>query len=137
MLIRVAPQIQYVTIELSGTPSSTLDVGGDRLDELFAVLSNARRRFVVQSLQRAGRAMSVSELTTDVVSWEADMTDTGNASDERSPVEVALVHTHLPKLAAAGLVTYDDEAGTVTLTDWDHELIAHLDAVETPAAGDD
>lgn len=115
---------------------ATIDVGGGRHDELFAVLSNARRRLVLRTLQLAGREMSVSELTSDVVSWEADMADT-EPDDVRDAVEISLVHTHLPKMADAGLVSYDPAAGTVALTDRTHELDHHLDAVATPTVGDD
>lgn len=119
------------------SPSATIDVGGDSHDSLFAVLSNARRRLVLRSLQVADREMSVSELTSDVVSHEADMTDTANVDDVRSAVEVALVHTHLPKMARAGLVSYDDAAETVVLTDGDDELDQHLGAIAASTAGDD
>lgn len=121
----------------TGQSSSTIDVGSDRRDQLFAVLSDARRRFVLRTLQLADREMSVSELTSEVVSWEADMTDSGTTDDVRDTVEISLVHTHLPKMAQAGVVSYDPAAGTVALTDRRHELDHHLSAVAAPTTGDD
>lgn len=126
-----------MTTNSSGASLSTIDVGGDHHDELFAVLSNARRRFVLQALQGADREMSVSELTSDLVSWEADMTDSEIVDDGRGAVQVALVHTHLPKMAEAGLVSYDDGDGSVRLTDWNDELEVHLAAAKAPATGGD
>lgn len=125
-----------MTSNSSETSCVTIDVGGDRHDELFDVLSSARRRLVLRSLQVADREMSVSELTSDIVSWETDITDE-DIDDLRGTVEVALVHTHLPKMARAGLISYDDDTRTVVLMNADHELNHHLDAVGSPAMGDD
>lgn len=126
-----------MTVNSSDTYSTPVDVGGDRHDELFAILSDSRRRFVLHTLQFADREMSVSELTADVVSWEADMTDSGTVEDVRGAVEVSLVHTHLPKMDQAGLLNYDHEGGSVRFTDYDHELGVHLGAVKAAVAGDD
>ncbi|WP_135851728.1 DUF7344 domain-containing protein [Halorussus salinus] len=77
----------------------------------FDLLRDARRRGVIYTVKRNGRT-SVSELARRIAAWQsAD----GDDAPDRTSVETSLVHAHLPKLAAAGVVEYDREAGTVEL----------------------
>lgn len=81
--------------------------------------------------------MSVSELSSDIVAWETDMTDTENVGGQRGTVEISLLHTHLPKMDRAGLISYHEDAETVVLISCDDELDHHLGPVESLATGDD
>ncbi|MFC4552821.1 MULTISPECIES: DUF7344 domain-containing protein [Halorussus] len=83
---------------------------------MFAALADDRRRFALYYLREAGSA-TVEELATVLVGWlgaREEPTTVTTPGDRRS-VQVSLVHAHLPKLAEAGLVDYDEESGTVTL----------------------
>ena len=75
-------------------------------DELFALLSDGIRRAVLFHL-RQHRAATVAELVDVVV--ELDSVD----AEAPERVEATLVHNHLPRLTASGLVTYNAAAGVV------------------------
>lgn len=75
---------------------------------LFSLLASARRREVLSVLDGAD-APTVEDLAERIAAREAGAPSTHE-------VEVSLVHAHLPKLEAAGLLEYDDETGEVTLT---------------------
>ena len=90
------------------------------LSELFEILSHSRRRFVLNYLERTdGSAM------TDVLAEEIAVRERADSSETSgepavSDIELALHHTHLPKLDEAGLVTYESstnrlEAGEQSL----------------------
>ena len=93
--------------------SSELDVStvdGDDYpppDDLFKALANSKRRRVLAALPD-GSEMSVDELTDILVGWQSTADGPANP-DEWAKVKIELVHAHLPLLADAGLVTYEDE----------------------------
>ena len=85
--------------------------------EIFELLSNERRRGAIHYLKREDREVRVDELVDAVVGWEhAD--DTSRAS-----VYAAMIQTHLPRMAEAGIVEFDRETSAVRPTD-------ELDAVQ-------
>ncbi|WP_225335557.1 DUF7344 domain-containing protein [Halomicrobium urmianum] len=108
-----------------------IDVGGDRQDGLFDVLSDPQRRFALQYLRGASGSVTVGELVTELVAWEVGRPVSERTSVDRSAVEIALVHTHLPKLAEAGLVSYDAAEGSVALADRTDEVRAQLEVMAT------
>lgn len=84
---------------------------------VFRSLSDGRRRCVVRLLQDRRSPVDLRDLATQVVAAEGD-----RPLDSVRPYDVANVlpefaHEHLPQLEAAGLVRWDRDAGTVTLTD--------------------
>lgn len=85
------------------------------LDTLLDVLSHGRRRSLLYHLRDRGRDTSVSldELVDEVRARE---TARPNRQSPGSSAEVrlSLLHTHLPKLAEAGIVAYDADEKTVT-----------------------
>lgn len=84
-------------------PQETLPA--DRKDELLTILADARRRAILSSLQ---------ELPGDMVSVELlgdELTTRNHGGDEA--VKVALVHSDLPKLDAAGILDFDKQDMTV------------------------
>ncbi|MFC7134308.1 MULTISPECIES: response regulator [Salinibaculum] len=108
---------------------------------IFEVLADRRRRTVLFHL-RQHRAATVDELVDvldEVVELDTD-------SSER--IAASLVHTHIPKLAAGGLVTYDPDEGVVESVRIHDEIGEWLDlavrrdirvgsAAATAAGGDD
>ena len=108
------------------TNLSEFDVGGDRQDELFDVLSNRRRRLMLRSLETAEKPVSVGELAMELVAWESGQPVLDRSGDEREAIEISLVHNHLPKMAEAGFVKYDDAQQGVTLAGRTDELQIHL-----------
>ncbi|NHN47091.1 hypothetical protein G9464_05695 [Halostella sp. JP-L12] len=102
------------------------DTGGNRQDELFDVLSHQRRRFLLHALQTAETPVQIEELTTELVVWETQQPVPNRSGDDRTAIEVSLVHNHLPKMAQAGLIRYDETEQTVMLADRTDEVKAHL-----------
>jgi DNA-binding transcriptional ArsR family regulator len=88
----------------------------DRFDDVsgaFDLLKDARRRCVLYALESHGRT-TVRELSRRIAAWRS--------SDDPLPadpttVEISLVHTHLPKLADAGVIQFDRERGSVELAE--------------------
>lgn len=110
----------------AGPGPRSLDVGGARADELFAVLADPHRRFTLQYLRTVDPPLAVEELASELVAWEASRPPARRSGRDREAIEIALVHHHLPKLADAGLVSFDVADRTVRLGDGPHELAAYL-----------
>ena len=109
---------------------SELDVGGDQQDGLFDVLSHSHRRFILRYLRAADTPLSVNEVARELVAWKDPLSAADQLSNSRAtPVEISLVHSHLPKMAEAGLIRYDETRQTVTLGDHTEEVRAHLQAM--------
>ena len=109
-----------------GTDLSDFDVGGDQQDKLFDVLSNPHRRATLHLLQTAEMPVSVEELTTELVAWDAQRPVSDRSGAERNSIKISLVHNHLPKMAEARLIRYDDTRQTVILAGQTDEVQAHL-----------
>jgi len=106
-------------------------------DDLYRALSATRRRRLLYLLNRDDDdAASVGELATLLAGWDATESNRLVTAEDRRQIIVDLYHRHVPLLAETGLVTYDDEDGTLQLTDLDdrvRELV--VDSVDTnPAA---
>jgi len=74
-------------------------------DELFGVLANANRRFVLEHLSNRESDPTLSQLAATLADWNETLSE----EDAR----IALHHVHLPKLEEVGIVTYDE---TISLT---------------------
>lgn len=83
----------------------------DRTGDLYAVLANRQRRYICWYLHRSDTDVyTADELATELVK-------ASNPSGDRRDLEIALHHTHLPKLAESGLVEYDARTTTVRVRD--------------------
>ncbi|MCU4802058.1 helix-turn-helix domain-containing protein [Halobacteria archaeon HArc-gm2] len=87
-----------------------------RLDEIVAVLTHPVRRRVLTALDDVEEELSVADLATAVVRSHAVGDAVPGPVDPDAPVELRLYHVHLPKLAAADLVTFDQRDMTVRIT---------------------
>ena len=99
----------------------------DRLarDEIYTLLSNRRRRNVIHSLLD-GRASTIGELASLLAAWENGRPPDEVTSKQRKRVYTALRQTHLPKLAEAGVLAYDEDRGSVELTPAGADLRKYL-----------
>jgi hypothetical protein len=84
--------------------------------ELFDLLSSGHRRAVISVLRERGR-MDELALATAVAARLDDVPTDRVGPRERVRERTALVHVHLPKLAAADVVAWDRTARTVHLTE--------------------
>ena len=85
-------------------------------DLIFDVLKNRRRRYTLHYLKQQDRPVELSELAEQVAAWENDTTVEGLSANERKSVYTSLYQTHLPKLADAGIVEYNQNRGVVELS---------------------
>ncbi|AGN01568.1 hypothetical protein L593_08115 [Salinarchaeum sp. Harcht-Bsk1] len=100
--------------------------GPDR-DEVFDLLSNHRRRYTLHYCKQAEEPVTTSDLAETVAAWELDKEVNELSSDERKRVYTSLQQTHLPTLADAGMITYEDHE--VELTDDARKLEVYMDIV--------
>jgi hypothetical protein len=85
-------------------------------DEVFHLLSSPRRRFVLYYLHTEQRTVDLSEVVAEVAAWENDKQVEELTEKERKRMYVSLYQTHIPKLAAAGLIEYDTDEQVVAPT---------------------
>lgn len=96
-------------------------------DEIFDLMSNHRRRYVIHHCKQVREPVSLSDLAEQVAAWEKDKTIDELGSAERKTVYTSLQQTHLPRLEHAGIITYED--GEVELTNRTERLDIYLDIV--------
>lgn len=110
------------------TSVGSMSVGEQSLskDTIFDILSNSRRRYVLYYLDQEPESIQLTDLAEHVAAWEngTDVDSLGKKESKR--VYVSLYQTHIPKLAEAGLIEYDKEAGTVSLASNATEIYDYL-----------
>lgn len=89
-------------------------------DRLLDLLAERRRRQVLETLVDSSGQLSLDELARAV-------SDADGSDEHRTRIE--LHHTHLPKLAEAGVVSYDREALTAELETEPAQLAADIENV--------
>jgi hypothetical protein len=95
-------------------------------DEVFDILSSARRRYAISILNRRDEPIELTALAEEIAALEGDTTVEELDKQQRKRVYVSLYQTHVPKLADAGIVNYDSEAGTVELAGGASEIDTYL-----------
>jgi len=85
-------------------------------DRLLQLLSNRRRRDVVEYLRDEAVPVAVSELSEHVVDRELERSVMDTPELEES-VRISLYHCHLPKLEDAGIVAHDRDRNAVEPAD--------------------
>lgn len=89
--------------------SASLNDLDANIDDLFTILSNRHRRYILAYLQRMDDDVAeLPELVEWVLTQEADC-----ENDQHDVVAGALHHIHLPKLAEVGLIDYDAPSSTI------------------------
>ncbi|WP_049985353.1 DUF7344 domain-containing protein [Halobellus rufus] len=96
-------------------------------DEIFDLVSNHRRRYVIHYCKQADGPVPLSDLAEQVAAWEHDKEIRALTSAERKTVYTSLQQTHLPRLDRAGVIEF--EGGTVALTEKADRLNIYLDIV--------
>jgi DNA-binding transcriptional ArsR family regulator len=99
-------------------------------DLVFEILSNPRRRFTIYYLRQHGEPVDLQELAAQVAAWENEVDVEELTKQERKRVYVSLYQTHVPKLADAGIIDYDQDAGTVELTENARQVRGYLESTE-------
>ncbi|WP_157744137.1 DUF7344 domain-containing protein [Halopenitus persicus] len=102
------------------------------LDQMFDILKNQRRRYVLEYLSDADEAVSLSEIAEQIAAWENDKDVTQISSSERKRVYVGLYQCHLPKMDALDVVSFNKPRGIIELGDNVDELYTYLERTEEP-----
>lgn len=92
------------------TTNAETDASDDISEEdIYELLSNRRRRFLIHAIKRADDPLDVSELSRYITAWELDMEPAEVPYDERHNVHSTLRRTHLPKLEEKNVVTVGED----------------------------
>lgn len=117
--------------------ASTTDTG---LGETFDAMTHPYRRYVLYYLRTHSEGVSVDTLTAVLAEeLQGPSATAGRKTPEQ--IEIALHHTHLPKLADAGLITFDQNRQSIELAGVNGhgqfiDQAARHDGYAPPAAGD-
>jgi hypothetical protein len=103
-------------------------------DELLEV---PRRRTLLRTLRAANGPLSIEDGAARVAARENDRHPDGVEPADARLVAIDLRHSHLPKLANAGLVAVDEERRTVTLDVPSHRVEACLSRFEDANGADE
>jgi hypothetical protein len=83
------------------------------MDEIFGVLGNQRRRYVLAYLKMTEGTVTMSDLAEQIAAWECNKEIEQIDSQERKRVYVALYQCHLPKMADTSAIEYDRPRGNI------------------------
>lgn len=99
-------------------------------DEVFEMLSNQRRRWVLHYLKQQGEdRVDLRTLVDSVSSWEYETPAAELPWKKRKRVYTSLRQSHLPRLDESGVIEYDRNRGEVALTDEARKLQLYLEYV--------
>ncbi len=84
-----------------------------RREEIFEILSNERRRLVLQCIRGADDSLDFRDVVDTVAAWQNEATDDQFDSSNRKAVYTSLRQTHLPKLDKHDVVDFDRQRGTI------------------------
>lgn len=126
--------IRPVTIYMTTNSSTEQDGPGaysDGLshDSVFTLLSHHRRRTVLNLLLVQDRALTLRDLRNEIVEREHDTKITELDDEEVKQTLVSLYHVHIPKLAEADIVTYDQDRKIVEPTEKLEQMESFLSCV--------
>ena len=98
-------------------------------DDVYEVLSNRRRRFVIHYLQRNGPRAALGTLAEHVAAWENGIDIAAVGSAARKNVYTSLQQFHLPKMEKLDLVIFDQRDAEVELTEAAADVDLYLEVV--------
>ena len=119
-----APQLQQKR-ETSRT--AECDISGD---DLFDILANQRRRFVVHMLKRRGEPIELGPMAEQIAAWENDIELAEVKSRERKRVYTSLQQTHLPQMDDANVIEFNKQRGVIKPTETLTDADVYMDIVQ-------
>lgn len=84
-------------------------------DTVFGLLSNERRRYVLTLLGLEGRPLSLKMIATEIATRNTSESSKRVPEELYRSIYVSLYQNHVPRLADAGVVEYDDDERVVEL----------------------
>ncbi|ELY62774.1 DUF7344 domain-containing protein [Natronobacterium gregoryi] len=97
--------------------------------EVFELLRNQRRRYVLHFLKRDDRPVELGDLAQQVAAWEYETSLESVTAEQRKRVYTTLQQTHLPKMDEAGILTFDSDRGIVEPTTRTRDVSVYLEIV--------
>ncbi|MFC6717505.1 hypothetical protein ACFQGT_04535 [Natrialbaceae archaeon GCM10025810] len=91
--------------------------GRDAVSTTFELLANRRRRYALRCLRTYENSITLADLADEVAVLECNEPLTEISAERVKRVYLSLYHTHVPKLADASYVRYDQEQDMVALRD--------------------
>ena len=98
-------------------------------DEIYDVLSNRRRRFVIHALKREEEPVDISDLSAHVAAWELGKDPEEVCYEDHRSVYSTLRRTHLPKLEEKEVVAVDTDENVVRATPALERLDIYVEAL--------
>ncbi|WP_436935638.1 DUF7344 domain-containing protein [Halovenus marina] len=128
-------------IEQQETERTDASTGRDRLSKahVFELLSAQRRQEVLRYLEANGGTATLGEVAEYIAGLECEVDPAQLNSQQRKRVYVGLYQCHLPKMADAGVIDYDQSRGDIELNERSARLLKYLyleeHKSETPQSG--
>lgn len=125
-------EITNEEVESDSLPEQTPD-GDDEepegipLDQIFGILKNQRRRYVLEYLYDAEGQVSLSDVAEQIAAWENEKDVKQISSSERKRVYVGLYQCHLPKMDGAEVVSFNKPRGIIELGENADDLYKYID----------
>ena len=101
-------------------------------NDLFDVLGNQRRRYIICYVAVEAEPVPWRELAEQIAAWEDDTTREQVPGSKYQSVYNSLYQSHLPRLASAGLVEYDQSENLVYATDRLAEVESVVSSTDQP-----
>lgn len=96
------------------------------IDAVFELLSHRRRRVCLQCLQAHGGALPLADLADEVAVREYESSLDEISAEAVKQIYMSLYHSHIPKLATHGVVSYDQGTDMVALTGEAEHVLSYL-----------
>jgi hypothetical protein len=100
-------------------------------NDIYDVLSNRRRRFVIHAIKRRQEPVEVAELSTQITAWEMGIDPEEVDYEDQRSVYDTLKRTHLPSLEEKNLITVDREKKLVCTTSKLESLEIYVEALNS------
>lgn len=97
--------------------------------EIFELLRNQRRRYVLHYLKRDPGPVELGSLAQQIAAWEYDTIPSEVTPEQRKRIYTTLQQTHLPKMDEAGILRFDRDAGLIERTDRTTDVTIYLEIV--------
>jgi len=117
-------QQEPATEDVAATDPPELSKG-----DVFEVLRNQRRRYVLHYLKGDGGPVELGDLAQQVAAWEYETTTEEVTPAQRKRVYTTLQQTHLPKMDEVGILAFDSDHGVIQSTDRTHDISVYLEIV--------
>ncbi|WP_269851807.1 DUF7344 domain-containing protein [Methanosarcina horonobensis] len=95
--------------------------------DIFGVLQNDRRRYVLEILHNKG-SQSVRSLSEEIARLESGIEEP--KSSIRKSIYVSLIQTHIPKMESLGVIVYNREKESVELLPASRNFDIYMETVK-------